>query len=308
MPNYYEQLKLQPSATTTEIEVAIEEQYNQWRRLVTHHDPAITEEANRSLRALEQIRSTLTDPVKRSGYDAGIGIGGQLSGLADPEALLKMAGAPPRSPITSNLSTTTRGLDGDVNSWVCPSCKTANPIKTKFCSKCGQRLGLDCPNCGKLTRSTDPFCMECGVSIQSAEDLRQKKNQEDEAEKRWLATILESATQSQGKLVAKAFRMSGAYQDVFDTLLEALKKWKSLGFVMLRIKTVDFAQGYILAKFKSNSGQFQIYIKKGESAERHVVVSCTINGVLVSTSARSTWIDLLVGELRKTPLNLKAVR
>ncbi len=88
MTNYYQTLNLSPSATTRQIEAAIDHQYNKWRRLVTHHDPNIAHQANQALRLLQDIRGTLTNPAKREVYDKAIGLRGTVGGLADPEALL----------------------------------------------------------------------------------------------------------------------------------------------------------------------------------------------------------------------------
>lgn len=51
--NYYEILNLQPTASSADIQTAFENQYNQWRRLVTHHDPKVVNQANQALQALE---------------------------------------------------------------------------------------------------------------------------------------------------------------------------------------------------------------------------------------------------------------
>jgi len=170
MPTYYEILKVQSTATITEIETALDEQYNQWRRLVTHHDPNVVNQANQALQTLEMIRATLIDLEKRSVYDAAIGVNGPVGGLADPETLLRASVPPIRlasTQRTDQVSPTAAiaRLDG----WVCAQCQTMNPIKTRFCSKCGQQLGLDCPNCSKLTKASDAYCMECGVNIEEFE-------------------------------------------------------------------------------------------------------------------------------------------
>ena len=48
MATYYEFLQVAPTASVAEIEAAWEERYNHWRRLVTHHDPQVVNEANQS--------------------------------------------------------------------------------------------------------------------------------------------------------------------------------------------------------------------------------------------------------------------
>lgn len=84
MATYYEVLKVRPDASVSEIEVALDAQYNYWRRLVTHHEPEVASQANESLRAIEVIRTTLTDATRRSTYDEVIGLAGIVGGLTDP--------------------------------------------------------------------------------------------------------------------------------------------------------------------------------------------------------------------------------
>lgn len=195
MSNYYEILKVQPTAAPSEIETAVESQYNQWRRLVTHHDPKIVEEANRSLRLLEQIRSTLTDSVRRAAYDEGIGLGGAAGGLADPEALLRSAAPPPMfmpaPPAPQAAAFQPAGQR--VDAWVCPKCQTANAVGTTYCKECGGQLGINCPQCGRLTEAAAKHCASCGAHIQEAinKQLEAKKSQLEEYLQTLIAQILQ---------------------------------------------------------------------------------------------------------------------
>lgn len=162
MSTYYEMLGIPSSASTTEIEAALAVQYDRWRKLVTHHDPIVVEKANQSMRALESIRTTLTDPAKRAGYDAGVGIGGVIDGLADPEAVFRQAATTPSSlPVAPRSSTTAAGLD----LWTCPNpdCGANNPAQTRFCFKCRTELVRQCPECGKMSSlAATGNCGECG--------------------------------------------------------------------------------------------------------------------------------------------------
>jgi len=167
VPNYYEMLKIQPTAPASEVEAAIEQQYNQWRRLVAHHDPAIVNQANQALMTLEQMRATLIDPGKRAVYDSAIGVTGQqLGGLADPEALLR---ANPLMPVMSSPASVATMPQPQAmertDAWICtkPQCRKANPIGQQFCSKCGTMLGYACPKCGKLSELANRYCPHCGV-------------------------------------------------------------------------------------------------------------------------------------------------
>ena len=161
MPNYYEIIKVQPTAPTAEIVNACEAQYNQWRRLVTHHDQDVVNQANQALQTIEQIRLTLTDTEKRGVYDAAVGIRGAIGGLADPEALLRAA--PPLS--TPPKPTATAPTMQRVDAWLCPKCNLANAIGTAFCQQCGTKISKECPNCNKRIYVSATHCPECGVNI-----------------------------------------------------------------------------------------------------------------------------------------------
>lgn len=179
MPTYYEILKVAPSASPAEIESALEERYNQVRRLVTHHDPNIVNQANQALAMLEQVRGTLTDSEKRAVYDAAIGVSGQaFGGLADPDALLASAAAS-ASPLAGfvNAPPSVKAVEQAVppphvaqrtDAWICPKCRTANVIGAQFCAKCGAKIGHPCPSCSHMAELTNPFCPHCGADKEAA--------------------------------------------------------------------------------------------------------------------------------------------
>ena len=185
MPTYYEILKVSPTASVTEIQAALDAQYNHWRRLVTHHDPQVAQRANQALLYLEQVRVTLTDSQKRSQYNSSLQLTPQnTSGLADhtvkPQPLTPPSPLRPPQPHTQTPPISTQRVDA----WICPKCQKANPIGTKFCKGCGLALGMDCPKCGKLTEVIAPFCAECGANIN--ETSRQKQIQDEFESKNWL--------------------------------------------------------------------------------------------------------------------------
>lgn len=178
MSNFYEILNVPTTASTAEIQTAYEQQYNQWRRLVTHHDPNVVNQANQALQALETIRATLTDPTKRSAYDAGIGLG-SVSGLANPEALLRMSSpslstsVPPRPP--SVLAPGAKGL------WVCPKCGIENPEHTQFCFSCATQLVRECPKCKNMSSLVfTGICGKCGTHYETFVKLSDLKRQQRE--------------------------------------------------------------------------------------------------------------------------------
>jgi YD repeat-containing protein len=189
MSTYYEMLQIAPTATMTEIEAAYEMQYNQWRRLVTHHDPKIVNQANQTLQMLEQIRATLTDPVQRATYDAQIGLGGAAGGLADPTAIHQGVVSSPMTPPApppplSSPSTAAAVAQPNPSApvqaglWACYKCGTENPTNTKFCLKCGAQLVRKCPecNCDSSLVATG-MCGTCGTSYELA--TRRKELQKE---------------------------------------------------------------------------------------------------------------------------------
>jgi hypothetical protein len=262
MPTFYEQLNLQSSVTPTEIEVAIEEQYNQWRRLITHHDPNIVNQANQSLQTLESIRTILLDPDKRMAYDAGIGVSGPIGGLADPAALLRtsMPFTPPTTATSQPRVTVPNSGTLAAEAWVCPKCQTINPLKTKFCAQCGQQLGRDCPSCGKLTKASAPFCSECGVNFEA---FFQQKKVEDDAKQRvvemrpvemelarkWLAETESTKNNYRYGPVCEAVIAEGSFNDVFEYCRLAVEKFRfSITMVeyTTTIKEFDLSTGKIM--------------------------------------------------------------
>jgi ribosomal protein L40E len=183
MPNYYEVLKIQPSAAPAEVEQALQDQYNQWRRLVTHHDPNIVNQANQSLQVLEQIRTILTNPEKRAVYDAGIGVGA-TGGLADLDALMRGV---PVTPMAPPMVPPMGGPGGpaavptappQVGLWTCPKCRADNPPMSEHCFKCGTQLLRECPECGGMSSLiASGVCGKCGYTYERASQRRSLKGQ-----------------------------------------------------------------------------------------------------------------------------------
>lgn len=50
----------------------------------------------------------------------------------------------------------------------CPRCAFDNPAGTKFCGRCGTKLGAPCPSCGTLNPEGFAFCGTCGTSLAAA--------------------------------------------------------------------------------------------------------------------------------------------
>jgi len=172
MQTYYELLKVEKTANASEIEIKLDDQYTKWRGLVTHHDPQVVDQAQQALAMLEEMRTILLNPDKRSTYDTAIASQGEgMAGLADPDMILAanpMQGggmAPPRPRQTMTDDKPKPELDR-TDAWICtdPKCKKANQIGTQFCANCGKRIGCECPKCGKLVEISNKFCSYCGVN------------------------------------------------------------------------------------------------------------------------------------------------
>jgi len=187
MANYYELLKVSPSASAQEISSAFDTQYEQWRRLVTHHDPNVVNQANQALQLLEQIRATLSDPAKRAAYDEGIGLR-SVGGLADPTAILNMPSAPMTPPAPRQMPGAAQ--PGSVAPtqpalWTCPKCAKENPPNTRFCFNCGTQLVRACPECGQETSLVATgFCGNCGYNYDVAAQRAKLKSEISSASSR----------------------------------------------------------------------------------------------------------------------------
>lgn len=48
---------------------------------------------------------------------------------------------------------------------LCPSCKAQLIPGSKFCNRCGAKLGQKCPNCGAEITADSAFCSECGMKL-----------------------------------------------------------------------------------------------------------------------------------------------
>ena len=194
--NYYEILGLDIHANSSAIETALDTQYDQWRALVTNHDPKVVSEANQALMTIEDIRKTLLDSSKRNEYDRALKSIGGLEDLSLGSSTTGVGSgfmAPPRPRPVGQT-----GLQGeieDVNIWNCPSCKKKYPAGTRFCKSCGNQLGVDCPSCGRLTSMHNRFCQDCGVDIQAA--IKQKEAEARIAEKKRVQQLQENEYLSQ---------------------------------------------------------------------------------------------------------------
>jgi len=175
--NLYQFVGVPSSASSAEIDSAIFIKYNDVRRLVTHHDPAIVNQANEDLLIIEQARSTLLDPQKKAIYDSSLGADRATAGLTDPQASQNsISGFATPPALRSNISNKQAGEQTDA--WICPKCHTENRKNIRFCKKCGTALGIVCPKCNSVNEIDTVFCKECGVNIKEcAEELQQSKEE-----------------------------------------------------------------------------------------------------------------------------------
>lgn len=174
MPTYYDVLQLAPTATTADIENACDTQYHHWRRLVTHHDPQVVNQANTALQRLETIRATLTHPERRAVYDAQIRsnhtdtVGGLGDPAAAPGAVITLPPNPQDVPVFAQMQQSPLELEERVDAWVCPACQMANAIGNAYCKDCGETIGIRCPKCHQMIQANAIFCSHCGVNVANA--------------------------------------------------------------------------------------------------------------------------------------------
>jgi class 3 adenylate cyclase/tetratricopeptide (TPR) repeat protein len=53
----------------------------------------------------------------------------------------------------------------------CPKCQFENPVGSKFCGGCGEKLFLSCPGCGANNPAENKFCNECGSDLKPAKEF-----------------------------------------------------------------------------------------------------------------------------------------
>lgn len=83
---------------------------------------------------------------------------------------------------------------------ICPSCKSENREKAKFCTECGAKLELVCPKCENKLRLEAKFCDECGHNFKQAKRVQKPSQIELEKPQRYIP------------------------QDLKDKILETVKK------------------------------------------------------------------------------------
>lgn len=209
-------LKVEPTASHSDVEHAIEAQYNQWRRLVTHHTPEVANAATQALEDLDVIRGTLLDEGKHEVYDRSIGLRLSVGGLADPSSLLQsVMGAPTAPPAPTIMSVTAK----PESLWACYRCGTENPTQTKFCLKCGAQLVRKCPECNTdASLVASGICSNCGSHFNTASKrIQLRQNIIDRQQ------VLANLEHQLAEIESTAERQSdGTYADPIQTPLNPL--------------------------------------------------------------------------------------
>ncbi|MGC2433981.1 MAG: AAA family ATPase, partial [Desulfobaccales bacterium] len=70
----------------------------------------------------------------------------------------------------------------------CPSCRSVNEEREKFCRTCGAKLGEPCPDCGTVIFPGEKFCNECGRRLRSQEAVP-KIQEEIQAERKHVTAL-----------------------------------------------------------------------------------------------------------------------
>lgn len=199
MPNYYELLNVKPTATTPEIQVALDDKYNQYRRLVTHHDPTMVNQATQALQTIEQIREVLMSPERKAVYDETLGLSGTVvGGLSDPQSTSAQPsiGMPAMVPPLAHAAQATYAStpSAPLEGWLCTKCNSISQVGSLYCKSCGGEIGQTCPKCGKLYEKTAKFCPACGVNPQKfSEEQEQARVQAQEQQRQGIRQKLSEA-------------------------------------------------------------------------------------------------------------------
>lgn len=229
MATFYEILGIEPNVNDTEIVAAFDQQYDYWRRLVNHHDPAKQIEAQQELQLLEKIRVTLTDPKQRAAYDKEIGLASVAGGLVDPNVPQKFpSGAPPPPPPRPAGAP-----------WQCAKCGAQNEKGNLHCQTCGNVIGQRCPNCSAIMDIRASFCPQCGENPaeflkkqeleRQARELKKRQEQEERKKLTIMAQQAEEARVHQ-TILDQLDHIQGALNDKnYRVALEALAGFQGLG-------------------------------------------------------------------------------
>jgi hypothetical protein len=277
MPSYYEILHVPTTASAAEIQTAYEQQYNKWRRLVTHHDPNVVNQANQALQALETIRTTLTDPSKRAGYDAGIGLS-RVGELADPTAILRKI--PPTPPSPERVSETAKDLHPRVDVWICPQCNAPSAVGMRFCKNCGQSIGAEYPNCAKMVEVGARFCPHCGTNI--IKPPENKKDREQQIVNDWIMSVEKQNAQGSAQYAAIATCWATAtYEQVFSNITQSLNAFRFAARTF-QVVSADPQRGIIVLDGQGfllgNTTVHAYILKLGQMQGTPIILRCYFEG------------------------------
>jgi membrane protease subunit (stomatin/prohibitin family) len=94
------------------------------------------------------------------GVGAGFGAGYMMVDAMKQGGTAPPAGAAPAAPAVAAAPTV-----------ACPKCSTPNPVDTKFCRNCGNKMQnntMKCGKCGNEVPSDSKFCPECGNQLKGS--------------------------------------------------------------------------------------------------------------------------------------------
>jgi hypothetical protein len=246
MPTYYEILKLSPNATVASIKSAYNVQFDHWRRLVEHPDPATAKRAAQALGFLETARNTLLDPAKRAAYDASLKAqSGPVGGLADPQARSSTS-TPPSPKPQSPSPTAPEDLPPDT--WICPKCQAPNIRKMPYCPQCGAHVAHECPKCGALIEKISRFCSHCGADVQAVviEQRYEELREQLRMEQRYLDFL--SRRFNKAIFLPKTEEETRWNTELFDPEPQLSPKVMVLIGTILAVAVLCGAVGYVIGK------------------------------------------------------------
>lgn len=290
MPNYYEYLQVEPFASDQEIQAALNQKYEQCKRLSTHDDPTVAQQANLALQSLEKIKDVLLIPDRRAVYDETLGL---TPAVVDSPVIsyAKPADEPEVSPVImqgNELTAQTAPSVGITERLKCENCNSLNPVGTRFCLDCGNEICSPCPKCGTLYEKSKEYCPACGVSRQQYSEEQEKVRLE--------------ATERQKKEVQKSLSAAEAHLEdgMYGLTKDTLDGFEGLGNPIPK-KTI------ICSKSEPEWKQAEILNQKANT-QRYALVKQNVLKITVAYTAIGVFLGLMRGWVALSEYMIRIVR
>jgi hypothetical protein len=290
MPNYYEYLQVEPLASDQEIQAALNQKYEQCKRLSTHDDPTVAQQANVALQSLEKIRDVLLIPDRRAVYDETLGLQPTMTGslvTSEPPPTIEAQASP--SMMEDSQTTAQASPAIEVTERLrCGNCNGLNPVGTRFCLDCGNEICSPCPKCGTLYEKSKEYCPACGVNRQQYVEEQEKVRLE--ATERQKQEVQQSLSDAETHLATGMYGLAKDALDGFEGLGNPIPK-----------KTI------ICSKSESEWMQAEILNQKANT-QRNALVKQNVLKITIAYAAIGVFLGLMSGWVALSEYMVRIVR